>query len=105
MKKPRWRLLRFTLILAILLAAMSVTALASGAPEADAEYETASGWETGSIADAFSKVKDGGSIKLLGDVKLSSGLTLDSGKTIRLLGGGPQPRRQQQHIPLQRHGP
>ena len=88
MKKPRWRLLRFTLILAILLAAMSVTALASGAPEADAEYETASGWETGSIADAFSKVKDGGSIKLLGDVKLSSGLTLDSGKTIRLLGEG-----------------
>ena len=88
MKKPRWRLLRFTLILAILLAAMSVTALASGAPEADAEYETASGWETGSIADAFSKVKDGGSIKLLGDVKLNSGLTLDSGNTIRLLGEG-----------------
>ena len=29
MKKPRWRILKFTLILAILLAAMSVTALAS----------------------------------------------------------------------------
>ena len=88
MKKPRWTLLRFTLILAILLAAMSVTALASGAPEADAEYETASGWETGSIADAFSKVKDGGSIKLLGDVTLSENLTLSETKSVTLLGEG-----------------
>ena len=88
MKKPRWTLLRFTLILAILLAAMSVTALASGAPEADAKYETASGWETGSIAEAFSKVKNGGSIKLLGDVTLSENLTLSETKSVTLLGEG-----------------
>ena len=88
MKKPRWRILKFTLILAILLAAMSVTALASGAPAADAEYETASGWETGSIADAFSKVKNGGSIKLLGDVTLSENLTLSETKSVTLLGEG-----------------
>lgn len=38
MKKPRWRILKFTLILAILLAAMSVTALASSSEGAHEAY-------------------------------------------------------------------
>ncbi|MGI6026270.1 MAG: hypothetical protein ACOX7G_04805 [Candidatus Scatomorpha sp.] len=80
--------LSLVLVLMLVFAVLTTGVMASSAPAADAEYETASGWETGSIAEAFSEVKDGGSIKLLGNVKLNSGLTLDSGKTIRLLGEG-----------------
>lgn len=92
MKKPRWRILRFTLILAILLAAMSVTALASGAPEENNNfYVSGEGIATNdgltenkptTLEHAVEIAVDGDTIYVMGDLTVSSTITIDKDLTI-----------------------